>query len=261
MSREDVLWRALADPMRREILSLLRTEPMTTGQLSACFPVTRFAVMKHLNLLAGAGLVVERRRGRERWNHLNVAPLRELLSRWVLAREAGWLEGLDHLRAISSREEEEMKSNAATDVLFIEIEVAIAAPIHRVWEAAIEEVENWWPGDFRINGPDSRMELEPRAGGRLVERNGEAELLWGQVIRIEPARMLQLAGHLAPEFGGPATSIWSITLEAEGEGTKLKLSDSVVGHVDEKMRSSLESGWKHLFESGLRDYIERKPGS
>ncbi|HEU4898462.1 MAG TPA: metalloregulator ArsR/SmtB family transcription factor, partial [Actinomycetota bacterium] len=73
-----MVWRALADPTRRAILDLLADRARTTGELSEAFPeVSRFAVMKHLGVLETAGLVVVRRRGRERWNHLNGVPLRE----------------------------------------------------------------------------------------------------------------------------------------------------------------------------------------
>jgi DNA-binding transcriptional ArsR family regulator len=76
------VWRALADSSRRSILDRLRDGPRTTGDLCRSFPTSRFAVMKHLDVLAGAGLVVVERRGRERWNHLNPAPLRPI-GRWL----------------------------------------------------------------------------------------------------------------------------------------------------------------------------------
>src|SRR5215208_6375718 len=81
---EDRVLRALADPTRRSLLDLLRDGPRTTGALAGAFPeVTRFAVMKHLGVLTDAGLVVVRRRGRERWNHLNAVPLRQAYERWM----------------------------------------------------------------------------------------------------------------------------------------------------------------------------------
>src|SRR5215203_5370773 len=78
------VWKALADPTRRAILDLLADRARTTGELSGAFPeVSRFAVMKHLGVLTDAGLVVVRRRGRERWNHLNAVPLRRAYERWM----------------------------------------------------------------------------------------------------------------------------------------------------------------------------------
>jgi DNA-binding transcriptional ArsR family regulator len=71
------LWRALADPTRRRILDLLRERPLITGEIAARFPVSRIAVMRHLEVLSEAGLVTNRKRGRERWHYLNAVPLQE----------------------------------------------------------------------------------------------------------------------------------------------------------------------------------------
>ncbi|MEM6274259.1 MAG: metalloregulator ArsR/SmtB family transcription factor [Myxococcota bacterium] len=82
--RGDRVWRALSDPTRREILDLLATGPKTTGELVETFnALCRTAVMKHLDVLTRADLVVVRREGRVRWNHLNPVPLQEVCERWV----------------------------------------------------------------------------------------------------------------------------------------------------------------------------------
>src|SRR5262245_44477634 len=81
---EDV-WRALANAHRRQILDLLHTGPLTTGQLAEAVPeVSRYAVMQHLGVLVDTGLVVVRRQGRQRVNHLNPVPLRRWYERWVV---------------------------------------------------------------------------------------------------------------------------------------------------------------------------------
>jgi DNA-binding transcriptional ArsR family regulator len=81
---EPDVWRALASPWRRRILDRLRAGPATTGELAAALPeLSRFAVMQHLAVLVGAGLVLPERRGRDRVNHLNPVPLREWYERWV----------------------------------------------------------------------------------------------------------------------------------------------------------------------------------
>jgi DNA-binding transcriptional ArsR family regulator len=78
----DPIWKALADSSRRSILDRLRDGPRTTRDLCRSFRTSRFAVMKHLDVLAGAGLLVVERRGRDRWNHLDPAPLRSI-ERWL----------------------------------------------------------------------------------------------------------------------------------------------------------------------------------
>lgn len=80
---EEAVWRALSDPSRRTILDLLREAPMTTGELCEFFDFSRFAVMKHLKVLEGAGLVVVERHGRERINHLNPVPIQAIYRRWI----------------------------------------------------------------------------------------------------------------------------------------------------------------------------------
>jgi DNA-binding transcriptional ArsR family regulator len=77
------VWNALAVPTRRRILDLLRERPRTASELAEPFPATRFAGMKHLAVLQKAGLVLRRRSGRERWNHLNAVPLRRGYDRSV----------------------------------------------------------------------------------------------------------------------------------------------------------------------------------
>jgi DNA-binding transcriptional ArsR family regulator len=92
------VWRALADPTRRRILDLLRDGPQTTTVIAAAFPVTRFAVMKHLRILEHSGLVLVERRGRERWNHLNAVPLRRIYERWISGYAEYWAATLATLK-------------------------------------------------------------------------------------------------------------------------------------------------------------------
>ncbi len=73
----------MSDGSRRKILDLLRQRPMTTNTLCEHFDFSRFAVMKHLNVLDDAGLIVIERKGRERINHLNPAPLQAIYRRWI----------------------------------------------------------------------------------------------------------------------------------------------------------------------------------
>jgi DNA-binding transcriptional ArsR family regulator len=80
----DLVWRALADPTRRAILDDLARGPRTTGDLATRFlPLCRTNVMKHLDVLVEARLVLVRREGRTRWNHLNPVPIQRVCERWV----------------------------------------------------------------------------------------------------------------------------------------------------------------------------------
>src|SRR6201990_3291359 len=96
----DAVFRALADPTRRELLDeLFRQDGQTLSALEARFPMTRFGVMKHLKQLEEAGLVVTRRKGREKLHYLNPVPIRLVHDRWVSKYAEPWaaaLSGLKH---------------------------------------------------------------------------------------------------------------------------------------------------------------------
>src|SRR4026209_1301624 len=80
----DLVFKALADPTRRTLLdALVRGGGQTLGALVRRLTLTRFGVMKHLRMLEEAGLVVTRRRGREKLHFLNPVPIRLIHDRWT----------------------------------------------------------------------------------------------------------------------------------------------------------------------------------
>ena len=87
MSNDDDLdrvFKALANPVRRRLLDAIKDGPRTTGQLCAAEPsLDRCTVMQHLKLLESAELILVRREGRERWNHLNAMPIKAVHDRWI----------------------------------------------------------------------------------------------------------------------------------------------------------------------------------
>jgi len=83
-AENDRIFKALSHHRRRDILDALRDDPQTTGHLCDAFPdIDRCTVMQHLKVLEEAGLVIVRREGRERWNHLNALPIRAIYDRWI----------------------------------------------------------------------------------------------------------------------------------------------------------------------------------
>ena len=78
MAMQDTL-RALADPTRREILTLLRAGPRTAGQIAERFPVSAAGVSRHLSVLKEADLVRDRRDGKYIYYELNASVLEEIL--------------------------------------------------------------------------------------------------------------------------------------------------------------------------------------
>mgnify|MGYP003461929121 CR=1 FL=1 len=84
LDNQDRVFRALGHATRREILDLLRRGPRTTGEVCEAFPrLDRCTVMQHLGVLERAELVMTRTEGRQRWNVLNVMPIKEIHDRWI----------------------------------------------------------------------------------------------------------------------------------------------------------------------------------
>lgn len=95
----DPIWKALSDPTRRAILDLLRDGPRTTTEIVERFPrLTRFGVMKHLDVLREAELVITRAHGRERINALNAVPIRRIYERWITPFAGMWASHLVSLK-------------------------------------------------------------------------------------------------------------------------------------------------------------------
>ncbi|GMV07007.1 MAG: transcriptional regulator [Gemmatimonadota bacterium] len=113
----DAVWRALANPVRRRILDLLAEGPGTTGDLAEAFPeLSRFAVMQHLKVLEEAELVVPRREGRHRFNHLNAVPIQRIYRRWVSRYTGRWADALVALKEELEEPDDEPSSDPSATV-------------------------------------------------------------------------------------------------------------------------------------------------
>ena len=146
-----------------------------------------------------------------------------------------------------------------TRALQYELEVSIDADPATVWSALTEDTDAWWLPDFHVVGSDSVVTLDARAGGLLIEQQADgASLTWYQVQHCAPGEALHLVGYLSPDWGGPATTMLSITLTAREGGTTLRIRDALFGVVSEDTAKSLESGWKQLFGEGLARCAEAK---
>ena len=98
-SAENRTFKALASPVRRTLLDLLKDRSLTTGALcDEALPLDRCTVMQHLKFLEAADLIVVERRGRERWNHLNPLPIHAIHTRWIGPFAAQAVAGLDRLK-------------------------------------------------------------------------------------------------------------------------------------------------------------------
>jgi len=95
----DAVFKALADPSRRQLLDRLHARNgQTLGELCERLAMTRQAVSKHLAVLEAANLVVAVRRGREKLHYLNPVPIHEIAERWIDKYEHRRLQALSDLK-------------------------------------------------------------------------------------------------------------------------------------------------------------------
>src|ERR671927_870250 len=171
----DEVFRALADPTRRSLLDeLFREDGQTLGALEERLPMTRFGVMKHLKVLEDAGLVVTRRRGREKLHFLNPVPIRLVHDRWVSKYAEPWAAGLTGLKR-------DLEKETTMEKVF---EIYIKTTPERLWEAITDsdtrrkyQFGNTLKSDWT---PGSRFEMgNPKAGELLGE---------GENLEVDPPR-------------------------------------------------------------------------
>lgn len=102
----DAVFRALADPTRRQLLDSLHIRNgQTLNALCPEMDMTRQAVTKHLVILEEANLVTTIRKGREKEHYLNPVPINEIADRWIGKFERGRLNALGDLKKRLERED------------------------------------------------------------------------------------------------------------------------------------------------------------
>jgi DNA-binding transcriptional ArsR family regulator len=104
---------AVADPVRREILMLLKRGRMSAGEIALCFDISRPAISRHLRVLRECGLVVDEISGRQRLYHLDTAPLAPLES-WLAQLHDRWSGHLDALETEVYRTRRERRVSPST---------------------------------------------------------------------------------------------------------------------------------------------------
>jgi uncharacterized protein YndB with AHSA1/START domain/DNA-binding transcriptional ArsR family regulator len=235
----DEVFRALADPTRRSLLDeLFREDGQTLHQLEARFEMTRFGVMKHLKLLEDAGLVVTRRRGREKLHFLNPVPIRLAHDRWVSKYAEPWVAGLSGLK----RELESPMEKV--------FEIYIKTTPERLWEAITDpEIRAKYNFGASVQSdwtPGSRFELgSPKADGPLGE---------GEILEVDPPRRLvhTMVAFFSEEAKAEGTSRVTWEIEPVGDSCRLVLTHD---QMREGANEQLYGGWPMIL-SGLKTWLE-----
>ncbi|MFG0284925.1 MAG: metalloregulator ArsR/SmtB family transcription factor [Phycisphaerales bacterium JB039] len=254
----DNVWRALADPTRRRILDLIRGQARTTGDLAAAFPeLSRYAIMKHLGVLEAAGLVLARREGRKRYNHLNAVPLRRVYERWVSRYEDLWAGALVRLqRSVEGTAMAVTEQQTQARVIRIEEEVRITAGRETVFNALTHGIGEWfWRGEKQTL---PKVVMEQEVGGRFWRPGpGGSGELYATVGLLEPPAKLRLHGAIGGAYA--VASVIMITLTEEGPETVVQVSHRLAGEITEEELASYNEGWKDELQS-MKRFVETGKG-
>jgi uncharacterized protein YndB with AHSA1/START domain len=235
----DAVFRALADPTRRGLLDeLFREDGQTLGALGGRLPMTRFGVMKHLKLLEEAGLVVTRRRGREKLHFLNPVPIRLVHDRWVSKYAEPWAAALSGLKHRLEKRMEKV------------FEIYIKTTPERLWKAITDgEMRSKYNFGVRVSSdwkPGSRFEMgHPNAPGLLGE---------GEILEVDPPRRLvqSMRALWSDDVKKEGTSRVTWEIEPVGDSCRLTVTHD---QLREGANSELYGGWPMIL-SGLKTLLE-----
>jgi uncharacterized protein YndB with AHSA1/START domain/DNA-binding MarR family transcriptional regulator len=235
----DDVFRALADPTRRSLLDeLFREDGQTLSALEARLPMSRFGVMKHLKQLEEAGLVVTKRRGREKLHFLNPVPIRLIHDRWVSKYAEPWAAALSGLKDELERTMEKV------------FEIYIRTTPERLWDA--------------ITNPDIRakynfgvrIESDWTPGARIetTHSGANAPLGEGKVVEVDPPRRLvhTMVALWDDEVRSAGESRVTWEIEPVGDSCRLLLTHD---QLPETASAQIYGGWPMIL-SGLKTWLE-----
>jgi uncharacterized protein YndB with AHSA1/START domain len=236
----DDVFRALADPTRRSLLDeLFEQDGQTLSALEQRLPMTRFGVMKHLKVLEEAGLVVTKKRGREKLHFLNPVPIRLVHDRWVSKYAEPWAATLSNLK--QTIEEEVMEKV---------FEIYIKTTPERLWEAITDPEQR-----RRYNfGVGVESDWTPGSSYRAVHPPAPDALCEGKNLEVDPpVRLVQSFMALWGEDvkrEGSSRVTWEI--EPVGDSCRLTVTHD---ELREGANSELYGGWPMIL-SGLKTLLE-----
>lgn len=234
----DEVFKALADPTRRDLLDeLFREDGQTLHALEAHFDMTRYGVMKHLKQLEEAGLVVTRRRGREKLHFLNPVPIRLVHDRWVSKYAEPWAAALSDLKT---------RLESPMEKIF---EIYIKTTPERLWEAITDsDIRSKYQFGMKINSdwtPGGRFEMAPDGGDLLGE---------GENLEVDPPRKLvqTMRALWGEDVKAEGTSRITWEIKPVGDSCHLTVTHD---QLREGANEELFGGWPMIL-SGLKTWLE-----
>ncbi|TQL68984.1 ArsR family transcriptional regulator [Nocardioides albertanoniae] len=235
----DSVFRALADPTRRALLdALFSDDGQTLAALTARHDMTRIAVAKHLRLLEEAGLVVSRRRGREKLHFLNVVPIRLIHDRWVSKYTEGWAAGLVDLKSELEDTMEEV------------FEIYIRTSPERLWEAITDPAIR---ARYHF-GAGVESDWAPGSAYALKHPGSESPLVEGENLEVDPPRRLVQSMRAVWGETASAAGTSRVTWEIEPVGDSCRLT-VIHDQLSPDAPDELYGGWPMIL-SGLKTWLE-----
>ncbi len=254
----DAVFKALADPSRRQLLdSLNARNGQTLQELSGGLDMSRQAVTKHLAVLEAANLVATRRRGREKLHYLNPVPINDIADRWMHRYDRRRTRALADLKIT-------LEEPVSTQAEFVYVTYIGATP-DRLWKALTE------PEFTRIYW-GAALKSDWQVGSKVLwqhEPGEEYDDLDQVVLESDPPRRLAYTWHTyqwrhAGMFGWTEERFAElvkeprskVTFEIEPQGPISKLT---VTHDDfepgSEMLNAISQGWPAIL-SGLKTLLE-----
>jgi uncharacterized protein YndB with AHSA1/START domain/biotin operon repressor len=234
----DDVFKALADPTRRSLLDeLFLRDGQTLSELEERFAMSRFGVMKHLRQLEEAGLVVTKRRGREKLHFLNPVPIRLVHDRWVSKYAEPWVAALSDLK------------NRLENTMEKVFEIYIRTTPERLWEAITDpEIRCKYNFGAAVRSDwtlGSHLEMAAPKAGVLGE---------GEVLEVDPPRRLvhTMTALWSDEVKSEGTSRVTWDIEPIGDSCRLTLTHD---QLRDGANDQIYGGWPMIL-SGLKTWLE-----
>jgi uncharacterized protein YndB with AHSA1/START domain len=235
----DEVFKALGDATRRQLLdALFELDGQTLGMLEQRLPMTRFGVMKHLRILEAAGLVVTRRRGREKLHFLNPVPIRQVHDRWVSKYAEPWAATLTELK---------QQLETTMEKVF---EIYIKTTPERLWEA-ITDPKLRAKYNF---GASIASDWAPGSHFQMSAGNGSVPLGEGENLEVDPPRRLvqTMVALWSDDVKREGTSRITWEIEPIGDSCRLTVTHD---QLREGANPELYGGWPMIL-SGLKTLLE-----
>ena len=205
--------------------------------LEGRLPMTRFGVMKHLKVLENAGLVVTRRRGREKLHFLNAVPIRLIHDRWVSKYAEPWAAALSGIK--------HRLENKTMEKVF---EIYIKTTPERLWGAITDrEMRRKYTFGATVNS-------DWTPGSRYAAFGRETLIFEGENLEVDPPRRLVQSFRALWGEDVKSEGASRVTWEIQQVGDSCRLT-VIHDQLREAANGQLYGGWPMIL-SGLKTLLE-----